>query len=130
MKKTLAILIGVCMFLFYAAHTYEHAKGNVFFDELHSSGFNDHTHLGSELVAFNVQEHRHGSPHKHLDDLFVRSVREKRIKEKLAIFQTFITQKNWKNLFESGNLKKPKEYILSTYCHNHPFVSRNQPLLI
>jgi len=129
-KKILTFLIAICISTFSGAHIYEHTKINAHIDEFHASTFKDHTHLENEHNAFDTHTNHHPSLHRHLDSLFLRSARQKELEDELFISRVFITQKIFLDTFQFGILKKPKEYIRTTYYQNHPFISRNQPLLI
>ena len=129
-KKNLIVLIVICISTFSGAHIYEHTKINTHTDEFHTSNFKDHTHLENEHNAFDTHANHHPSIHRHLDGLFLRSVRQKKLEDELFISRVFITQKIFLDTFQFGVFKKPKKYIQTTYYQNYPFISRNQPLLI
>ena len=129
MKKILVFLIIFCISTFFGVHTYEHTKINMYTDEYHSSSFNDHAHLENNYNTFDTHEGHHPSLHKHLDNLFVRSARQREGDDKLFIPQIFVNQKAFLSLPQLAVFKNPKTSI-STISYNTPFVSSNQPLLI
>ena len=130
MKKILVFLIILCMSTFFGSHTYEHTKVNTHTNEFHFNSFIDHAHLESNHGVFDTHENHHPNLHQHLDNLFVRSARQREGNRKLFIPRILMIQKNSLNSVHLAVLKKSPTNIPTIYYCNSPGVFSNQPLLI
>ncbi|VAX36460.1 hypothetical protein MNBD_UNCLBAC01-494 [hydrothermal vent metagenome] len=128
-KKYLVFLIIIYIATFSIAHKYEHANINKHIHEFHKNNLNDHVHLENEHNAFDAQDSHHPSLHKHLDDLFFRSARQKKTESRLFVSQIFIPQNAFLDISRFNVFKNLESYLQTTQ-YSSPFIFRNPPLLI
>jgi len=130
MKKTIILLILICIPYFTSAHKYEHIQINTHSANSHSSHFHTHTESESESesehnhIASEFYEGHQPHSHSHADILFLKSSGQKKANNKIHVIQNTVL-----DLSKFNTLIDPKIYIQTTH-YSSIFISRNQPLLI
>ncbi len=129
MKKFLVFIIAIYISTFSIAHGYEHANMNEHIHKVHSTNLNNHAHFENTHRSVDTHDQHHPSFHKHIDDLFLRSARQRKPKNSVLFSNALIHQNTFLDTFSLRVFKNFEAYCNPTYC-NFPFKSRNRPLLI
>jgi len=127
-KKLLVFLVLASISTHSFAHEIEHKNLHAHHDELHVDSIDGHMHF--EHGDSSVDTHNHQpSLHKHLDELYLRSSRQRKFENKLLLVKLFYFHKTYFDTCSSHSFKSGLTY-LNTYYSKLLFSSRNQPLLI
>jgi len=130
MKRILVFLILFSVSCFPITHGFAHADIHVHVDELQASISDYHSHIDHHHDEVESHQNHQENIHKHIDILCLRSSRQKKIDHEVYTQHLYSVEKAFLYAFYFSDLRIPIEYKQTTYYHNQPFLSSNQPLLI
>ncbi len=110
-------------------HEYGHINNTRHIDEHHDSSANTHTHFRDELSAIDIHDHHHPNLHRHLDKLFIRSLRQKELDNNFFNPQIIGTHNEFLELASFEVRNDIGHYLQTDFC-NSPYIFQNQPLRI